>query len=671
MPTASQTSPATYGAPRPTLIEFFRHHGAWAPGVKLFRQMHFRAKAAIISAVFTAPILLLGWNFFSANADAIAFSAKERVGVAYARDVMPLLKASQLARLQATLSASGSGSASELTESRSRVDALAKALADTEARLGAELGTGTPFAALKQASSDLGASSGDAAAVFAAHTRYIDALLAVLGQATDGSNLTLDPDIDSYYLMDAALFRNPQMTELAAQMHAAGAAALAAGSATPEQFHVLSESMPVYAYHVDNMRAGLAKAIAYHPTLREAVKADDALARTEAFLKSARASFSSPTTVKGDRAAYVAAATAGIDAQFELSSRLFDNLDQLVAQRVGGMQTTRNVVAVVILSAVLLGIYLFYSFYLVTHGGLREVQKHLEAMTAGDLTTQPRPWGRDEAAALMGSLSDMQHSLRGIVTQVRGASDNIVNSSSEISSGSMDLSSRTEQAAANLEQSAAAMEQISSTVKNTADGAHEASRIATSNADAAERGGQIIGTMVSTMQDIHTSSSKIGDIIGVIDGIAFQTNILALNAAVEAARAGEAGRGFAVVASEVRALAQRSSAAAREIKDLISTSVDQVGAGAEVVRKAGETIAEIVAKAREVNALVATIATGAKEQAAGIGQTTQAVHELDEMTQQNAALVEQTAAAASSLKDQAVQLASEVSRFRLPAGASV
>jgi methyl-accepting chemotaxis protein len=674
MSTAARASatPQLPGAPtepRP-LLEFFRHHGAWAPGVRLFRQMHFRAKAAIISAVFIVPILLLGWNFFSANAESIAFSAKERLGVAYARDVMPLLKATQRVRLQATLLASGSGSASDLADARSRVEALGKALAETDGRLGAALDTGKQFAALSQAAGEL-ARSGDAARVVEACTRYIDALLALLGQATDGSNLTLDPDIDSYYLMDAALFRNPQMIELAARMRGAGAAVLSAGVATPEQFQVLAESAPVYAYHADNLRAGLAKAVAYQPSLREAVKADDALARAEDLLKSTRGNFASPSAVRGDRAAYVAATSAVIDAQFELSIRLFDNLDALIAKRVAGMQTTRNVVTVVIFASVVLGAYLFYSFYLVTHGGLREVQKHLEAMTAGDLTTRPSPWGRDEAAALMGSLADMQNSLRGIVSQVRGASDNIVSSSSEISSGSMDLSSRTEQAAANLEESAAAMEQISSTVRTTADGAHEATRIATANADAAERGGRIIGTMVSTMQEIHSSSSKIGDIIGVIEGIAFQTNILALNAAVEAARAGEAGRGFAVVASEVRALAQRSSAAAHEIKDLISTSVDQVGAGAEVVRKAGDTIAEIVAKAREVNALVATIATGAKEQAAGIDQTTRAVQELDEMTQQNAALVEQTAAAASSLKDQAAQLASEVSRFRLPAATPV
>ncbi|MBS0443938.1 MAG: hypothetical protein JSR38_18445 [Proteobacteria bacterium] len=288
-------------------------------------------------------------------------------------------------------------------------------------------------------------------------------------------------------------------------------------------------------------------------------------------------------------------------------------------------------------------------------------------MTDGDLTTQPRPWGHDEAARLMGSLAAMQHSLRGIVGKVRGSSESIVHSTAEISDGAMDLSSRTEQAAASLQESAAAMDEISATVKATSEQAREAAAIAERNAAQAESGGEIIGTMVETMHGIHASSSKIGDIIGVIDGIAFQTNILALNAAVEAARAGEAGRGFAVVASEVRALAQRSASAAREIKSLITTSVEQVDQGAKIVRRAGDTVGTIVSSAHEVSRLLAAIANGADEQASGVGQTSQAVQDLDGMTQQNAALVEQSAAAATSLKEQALRLAEEVARFRMPA----
>ncbi|HEY0819046.1 MAG TPA: methyl-accepting chemotaxis protein, partial [Rhizobacter sp.] len=312
------------------------------------------------------------------------------------------------------------------------------------------------------------------------------------------------------------------------------------------------------------------------------------------------------------------------------------------------------------------GAYLFYSFFLVTQGGLREVQKHLEAMTSGDLTTHPQPWGSDEQAHLMVTLAQMQQSLRSIVSRVRGSSDQIVHASGEIASAAMDLSSRTEQTASNLEQSAASMEQISATIKHTADNAQEAASVAVSNSGVAQRSGEVIGQVVSTMQEIHASSSKISDIIGVIDGIAFQTNILALNAAVEAARAGEQGRGFAVVASEVRSLAQRSAQAAKEIKSLISASVERVDSGTRVVQGAGATMDELLGSARRMSDLLREISTAAKEESSGVTQLGAAVQDLDRMTQQNAALVEQTAAAASSLKDQATDLAAEVARFRLP-----
>jgi methyl-accepting chemotaxis protein len=289
----------------------------------------------------------------------------------------------------------------------------------------------------------------------------------------------------------------------------------------------------------------------------------------------------------------------------------------------------------------------------------------------GDLTaTEVDTHGHDEAARLLRSLADMQVSLRGMVGEVRSSTDSIRTASVEIATGNLDLSTRTEQAAANLQQAASSMESLTGTVRQSADSARQANQLASSAAEVAARGGEVVSQVVSTMNEINASSKKIADIISVIDGIAFQTNILALNAAVEAARAGEQGRGFAVVAGEVRSLAGRSAEAAKEIKSLIGASVDRVETGSRLVADAGKTMNEIVGSVQRVSDIIGEITASSAEQSDGIGQVNTSVVQLDRMTQQNAALVEQGAAAAESLKDQAGRLAQVVSKFKLDATAA-
>jgi len=274
---------------------------------------------------------------------------------------------------------------------------------------------------------------------------------------------------------------------------------------------------------------------------------------------------------------------------------------------------------------------------------------------------------KDELGELLRTLGQMQTALRNMVGQVRQSTDSITTASAEIATGNQDLSSRTEQTAANLQQAAASMEQLTGTVKQSADSARQANQLAASAAEVAARGGKVVSEVVSTMDEINASSKKIADIIGVIDGIAFQTNILALNAAVEAARAGEQGRGFAVVAGEVRNLAQRSAEAAKEIKGLIGASVDRVESGSRLVADAGKTMQEIVGSVQRVTDIIGEITAASSEQSDGIGQVNTSVTQLDQMTQQNAALVEESAAAAESLKEQAVRLAKVVGTFKLDA----
>jgi methyl-accepting chemotaxis protein len=286
-------------------------------------------------------------------------------------------------------------------------------------------------------------------------------------------------------------------------------------------------------------------------------------------------------------------------------------------------------------------------------------------VAGGDLTGRITVSGSDETGQLLQALQDMNSALLNIVMQVRSGTAQIETSSSEIAAGNQDLSSRTEQQAGSLEETAASMEELTATVKNNAGNARQANALADAAADVAVRGGAVVTEVVGTMDAINAASRKIVDIISVIDGIAFQTNILALNAAVEAARAGEQGRGFAVVASEVRTLAQRSAAAAKEIKELIGDSVDKVNQGSKLVADAGATMQDIVDSVHRVSTIITEITTASKEQSAGIDEVYKAIGEMDQVTQQNAALVEQSAAAAESMQQQAAQLAQVVSVFQV------
>ncbi|KAF1036530.1 MAG: Methyl-accepting chemotaxis protein III [Herbaspirillum frisingense] len=299
---------------------------------------------------------------------------------------------------------------------------------------------------------------------------------------------------------------------------------------------------------------------------------------------------------------------------------------------------------------------------------LQEAVEVAHKVSSGDLRSRIEVRSRDEMGQLMSALKEMNDNLAGMVGQVRRGTDTIAVASGEIKSGNMDLSARTERQASSLEETASAMEELTSTVKQNADNARQARRMAESASDFAAKGGEVVGRVVHTMDSISESSRKVVDIIGVIDGIAFQTNILALNAAVEAARAGEQGRGFAVVATEVRSLAQRSAAAAKEIKSLIDDSVSKVTVGADLVNEAGSTMKEVVTGIKNVSNIMQEITSASEEQTVGIEQVNQAIVLLDETTQQNAALVEQAAAAAASMQEQTGNLARVVSVFRLGDG---
>ena len=368
------------------------------------------------------------------------------------------------------------------------------------------------------------------------------------------------------------------------------------------------------------------------------------------------------TLVREETLPALARLQAPIDQLRELQNRLAQAHGSAVAD---GIRSAGQRMLLLGVAALLIGVA---ASLLLARSIVRPLRSGVEVagrIAAGDLTRRLEPQGQDEVADLLRALSTMQESLRGLVSQVHRGVEHVGSASSQIASANTDLSARTEAQASALEQSAASMEELTSTIGLNAEAAQQARTLALRASDIAEAGGETVGSVVNIMRGIDSSSQRIGEIIGVIDGIAFQTNILALNAAVEAARAGEQGRGFAVVASEVRALASRSADAARQVKQLVAASQEQVGSGTALADRAGQSMNEVVHEIKRVSQLVVDIAGALQEQSSGVSQVGAAIAQLDQTTQQNAALVEEAAAASQSLDEQARHLVAAVTRFRI------
>ncbi len=500
------------------------------------------------------------------------------------------------------------------------------------------------------------------------HTQLIAGELLLSEELLTDFGLNLDADTGTAYLIRASLIDMPWLAENLGVMRAIGSGFLTQGALPPEGRATLlalqKRVLELQAQMFRNLKVSTDADAALQAALDS--KAQTHRAAVDQALTLANQALMGATEINYPAPQYFDAFTTTIDGLFAFNADAMQMMDRVLQERADATQRAMLLVLFMLLLGLGGGAALSVFFVRSITGPVGDAVRVARAVADGNLAIEVPVLGSNELGQLMAALSDMREHLEQVVTAVMHGSESVATASAEIAQGNNDLSDRTEQQASALEQTAASMEQLGSTVNQNADSARQANQLAQSASTVAVRGGDVVGQVVNTMRDINNSSRKIADIISVIDGIAFQTNILALNAAVEAARAGEQGRGFAVVASEVRLLAGRSAEAAREIKALITASVERVEHGSTLVDHAGATMTEVVDAIKRVTDIMGEISSASSEQSLGVAEIGEAVGQMDQVTQQNAALVEQMAAAASSLKSQAQDLLATVAVFHLP-----
>lgn len=502
---------------------------------------------------------------------------------------------------------------------------------------------------------------------FNRHTKLVASTLNLLETTADYFGLTLDPDANSYHLIIGAFLELPKLTESMGRLRATGTAILGIKQATTEERVTIATMLELTRDALEHSRAMIQKVVEAHGGAMPKLEAASAAAQTEAqkLVAITDLEFMRIEVLRYNAADYLKAGTAAIDAQFNLIDAARSEIEQLLLERVASYRWIRAVLVGIIGALLILGAAAMFWMARSITRPLNAAITDANAIAAGRLDTVMHNIGLDEVGQLRRAMQHMQRNLAHIVFSIRENSESVATAAREIASSTQDMSARTESQASSLEQTAASMEELNTTFHKNDESSQHVSDLAAQAAKAAEQGGVVVGKVTHTMQEIEVSSKKIAEIIGVIDSIAFQTNILALNAAVEAARAGEQGRGFAVVAAEVRALAQRSGQAAKEIRTLIGESVKKVQTGTREAAESAKAMDDILASVRKVAVTMTDMQSVRSDQRLGVTQVSRAVEQMNQGTQQSAAMVEEIAATADLLSDQAQHLFEAVATFKL------
>ncbi|WP_304941468.1 methyl-accepting chemotaxis protein [Undibacterium sp. KW1] len=637
------------------------------PAIALMQRLRLFPKFLIVAVLFSLPAILMTGLLIRELNKSISFSQSERLGVLQLQAAQELLKLTQLHRALRHLALAGNAPAKEdagkvQQEINSKISAF-----DKLQKVQLEMGLDASFIAIKQSWESilqkLPASKNKES--YTDHSLLIAQLYKLNTQIADRSHLTLDPEVGTYYLISLFAKNLPELADGISDIAGRGASYIDTGLLEANEDLLISSDVMLAKRDVNRIPVLLEAMYRANPGFKTKLDAQQAvLASNLEFLERTKNEVLN-TLNQTSGTEFLKAGIASVNGWYAYANATGALLDASLEERLQRDILHRNMLIAVISLILIIAAYLLAGFYVSFSGEVQELSEAVQRVAAGDLSTRISSHGKDEIAQLLNAFEEMSQGLGSLVANIRSGTETIATASQEIAHGNADLSTRTEQQAGSLEETSASMQELTNAVKQNAIGAEQANGNALFASDIAREGGVAVERVIDTMRAIEQSSKKISDIIGVIDGIAFQTNILALNAAVEAARAGEQGRGFAVVASEVRNLAQRSAGAAKEIKQLITASVEQVSVGSKQVQAAGATMEQIVNSIQSVTDAMEEITTASAEQRSGIEHVNDALSQMDNITQQNAALVEQAAAAAESMHDQALKLSQAVAVFRI------